>query len=75
MDCSTPGFPVLHQLMEFTQIHVCLVGVLQPHIPGNKLTEKDNADSRVQFITLAGQRRSLLLAKYPDQFLLKPHMP
>ena len=22
MDCSTPGFPVHHQLLEFTQIHV-----------------------------------------------------
>ena len=21
MDCSTPGFPVLHQLPEFVQIH------------------------------------------------------
>ena len=25
MDCSTPGFPVLHQLLEFTQTHVHLV--------------------------------------------------
>ena len=22
MDCSTPGFPVLHYLLEFAQIHV-----------------------------------------------------
>ena len=22
MDCSTPGFPVLHYLLEFVQIHV-----------------------------------------------------
>ena len=26
MDCSTPGFPVHHQLLEFTQIHVHQVG-------------------------------------------------
>ena len=26
MDCSTPGFPVQHQLPEFTQIHVHWVG-------------------------------------------------
>ena len=26
MDCSTPGFPVHHQLLEFTQTHVCRVG-------------------------------------------------
>ena len=36
---------------------------------GNKLTQKDNADSGVQFITPAGPRQSLLLAKDPDQFL------
>ena len=24
-DCSTPGFPVLHYLLEFAQIHVCWV--------------------------------------------------
>ena len=23
MDCSTPGFPVLHHLLEFAQTHVC----------------------------------------------------
>ena len=26
MDCSTPGFPVLHQLLEFAQTHVHCVG-------------------------------------------------
>ena len=31
MDCSTPGFPVHHQLPEFTQTHVHWVGdVIQP---------------------------------------------
>ena len=35
----------------------------------NKLTQKDNADSGVQFITLAGPRQSVLLAKDPNQFL------
>ena len=32
-----------------------------------KLTQKDNADSGVQFITLVGPRQSLLLAKDPNQ--------
>ena len=41
--------------------------VLKPRILGNKLTPKDNANSGVQFITLAGPRQSLLLAKDPDQ--------
>ena len=40
-----------------------------PHILGNKLTQKDNADSGVQFITPAGPRQSLLLGQDPDQFL------
>ena len=42
---------------------------LQPHVPGNKLTQKDNANNGVQFITLAGPRQSLLFAKDSDQFL------
>ena len=45
------------------------VGVLEPCFLGNKLTQKDNADSGVQFITPAGPRQSLLLAKDPDQHL------
>ena len=34
MDCSTPGFPVLHYLPEFTQTHVRRVGnTIQPSHP------------------------------------------
>ena len=34
MDCSTPGFPVLHRLSEFTQTHVHQVGdAIQPSHP------------------------------------------
>ena len=32
MDCSTPGFPVLHHLPEFTQTHVHSVGDAQTHV-------------------------------------------
>ena len=39
------------------------VAVLQPHVLENKLTQNDNADSGVQFITPAGPRQSLLLVK------------
>ena len=45
------------------------VSLLKPHFPGNRLTQKDNADSEVQFITPAGPRQSLLLAKDPVQHL------
>ena len=43
--------------------------VVATFIPENKLTQKDNADSGVQFISLVGPRQSLLLAKDPNQFL------
>ena len=34
MDCSTPGLPVHHQLLEFTQTLVCWVGdAIQPSHP------------------------------------------
>ena len=34
MDCSTPGFPVLHHLWEFAQTHVCWVSdAIQPSHP------------------------------------------
>ena len=34
MDCSTPGFPVLHHLQEFVQTHVHRVGdAIQPPHP------------------------------------------
>ena len=35
MDCSTPDFPVLHHLLEFTQTHVHWVGdaIQPPHPP------------------------------------------
>ena len=32
MDCSTPGLSVHHQLLEFTQIHVCRPLLLRPSI-------------------------------------------
>ena len=34
MDCSTPGFPVLHHLLEFAETHVHQVGdAIQPSRP------------------------------------------
>ena len=38
MDCSTPGFPVHHQLLELTQTHVHRVGdAIQPSYPLSSL--------------------------------------
>jgi len=45
------------------------------HVFWETNSQKDNADSVVQFITQAGSRQSLLLAKHPDQFLWKPYIP
>ena len=39
MDCSMPGFPVNHQLPEFAQSHVHLVGdTIQPSHPVSSLS-------------------------------------
>ena len=39
MNCSTPGLPVHHQLPEFTQIHIHLVGdAIQPSHPLSSCT-------------------------------------
>ena len=36
MDCSTPGLPVLHQLLEFAQVHVhCIDDAVKPSHPLN----------------------------------------
>ena len=51
------------------------VQLLQPHVPENKLTQKNNADSGVQFNTPVGPKQSLLLAKDPDQHLWKSFIP
>ena len=61
----------LHSAL-FTQlIHIVLLELcaLQPRVLGHRLTQKDSAGSGVQFITPAGPRQSLLLAKDADQFL------
>ena len=41
MDCSTPGFPVHHQLPELTQTHVhCISDAIQPsHPPSSPLLQ------------------------------------
>ena len=46
---ASGSFPVSHSSHQ-------MVKVLQPCILGNKLTQKDNADSGVQFITPEGAR-------------------
>ena len=39
MDCSTPGLPIHHQLLEFTQTHVHLFGeAIQPSHPLSSLS-------------------------------------
>ena len=38
MDCSTPGFPVLHHLPEVTRTHVCLSHVMSA-VPSNHLIQ------------------------------------
>ena len=49
MDCSTPGLPVHHQLLEFTQIHVHRVGdAIQPSHPlSSPFPPQQNAEKPV----------------------------
>ena len=87
MSSPTPAVGLLlshvwlfHDLVDYSQpgsaVHAASqVGMLQSHVQGNKLTQKDNEDSGVQFITPAGPRQTLVLAKNPDQFLGKPYIP
>ena len=70
------SYRVLHgSIYSFLLVGCPCLLLLWPHVPGNKLTQKDNADGGVQFITQAGPRQSLLLAQDPDQFLWKPYVP
>ena len=49
MDCSTPGLPVYHQLMEFTQIHVHQVSdAIQPSHPLSSSSPPDLSLSQNQ---------------------------
>ena len=51
MDCSTPGLPVHHQLLEFTQTHVHWVGdAIQP--PHPLLTSTDVSGVLKSFIVI-----------------------
>ena len=59
----------LSHVIKYSLKTLFLIDVLKPCILGNNLTQKDNAESGVQFITLVSPRQSLLLAKDPDQFL------
>ena len=71
---SVRSLPFLSFIEPIFAWNVPLV-LLEPHVLGNKLTQKDSADSGVQFITPVGPRQSLLLAKDPDQFLWKSYIP
>ena len=44
MDCSMPGFPVHHQLLEPTQTHACHIG--DGDIEGKKLSKSEQANEK-----------------------------
>ena len=63
MDCSTPGFPVHHQLLEPTQTHTHHVGdaiqpshtLLSPSSPTFNLSQHQGFFPMTQFFALGGQ--------------------
>ena len=75
LTCLTPGGLWICDSWTNSTPSWGLETVLWPRVPENKLTQKDNADSEVQFIIQAGPRQSLPLAKDPNQFLWKPYKP
>ena len=64
MNCSTPGHPVHHQLLEFTQTHVHRVSdavqpshpLLSPSLPALNLSEHQDLFKWVSSSPLGGQR-------------------
>ena len=63
MDCSTPGLPVHHQLLEFTQTHVHWVSdaiqpshpLLSPSLRAFNLSQHQGLFQMTQFFQLGGQ--------------------
>ena len=63
MDCSTPGLPVYHQLLEFTQTHVHWVGdAIQPSHPLSSLSPPVFSLSQHQGLF---QNESVLCIRWP----------
>ena len=58
------------QMSEVGSMNLVPVDLLQPHVPGNKLTQKDNADGGVQLITPTGPRQCPL-SKGPRPVFVK----
>ena len=79
MDCSTPGFPVHHQLLEFTQTHVHQVGdaippshpLFSPSSPAFNLSQHQGLSQSIGAYLHYGAYNSTFLAGY---FFLKHYI-
>ena len=69
MDCSTPGFPVHHQLPELTQTHVHRVGdAIQPTHPLPSIFPSIRSYPIIKFFASGGQSiGQSLFACYPTK--------
>ena len=75
MDCSTPGFPVLHYLPEFAQTHVHRVGdaiqsshlLLSPFPPAFDLSQNQGLFQCVSSLNQVAQVLELQLQHQPFQ--------
>ena len=56
-----------YRIYAHTHIYI-YIDMLQPRVPGNKLTQKDNADSAVQFILWQAQGRGSSQPRTPTSF-------
>ena len=58
MDCSMPGFPVHHQLLELTQTHVHRVGdAIQPSQPLSSPSSPASLEKTLMLGKIEGRRR------------------
>ena len=64
MDCSTPGFPVLHHLLEFAQTHIRWVGdAIQPShpvTPFSSCPQSSSASGSFQWVSSSHQVAKVL---------------
>ena len=66
MDCSTPGFPVLHHLLELTQTHVHRVGIVPCNKHRNFLPHIPVSEDGLYYLRASGLKFGLVTAILTD---------
>ena len=64
MDCSTPGFPVHHQLPELTQTHVSVSNAIQPSHKSIKVSKSSSTEHSRAFCSVSSRDLGILEFKF-----------